>query len=113
MSHTTRIENDIVVYELEGKSWGTMEDNYEILDKLYEYIKEEKFNAVLDFSKIDRINSRGIGICVTMVTALRGRDGNLKLACLNERIESLLKKMRMFKIFEYYETVEKAIESFG
>ena len=113
MGHTSRVENDIVVFQLEGKSLGTMEDNYEILDTLYEYIKKDKFNAVMDFSKIERINSRGIGICVSMVTALRNRDGDLKLACLNERIESLLRKMRMFKIFQYYGTVEEAIKSFG
>lgn len=113
MGHTTRVENGIVVFELDCKTLGTMHDTYQILDKLYEFIKEEKFNIIADFSKVERINSRGIGICVSMVTALRNRDGDLKLACLNERIESLLRKMRMFKIFEYYATVEEAAGSFG
>jgi anti-sigma B factor antagonist len=113
MGHTSREENGIVIFDLEGKIMGTQHDNYLILDKVYDYIKEDKINIVLDFSKVDWINSRGIGICITAVTALRNRNGDLKLACLNDKVESLLKKMRMFKIFEAYKSVEEAIKSFG
>jgi anti-anti-sigma factor len=68
---------------------------------------------IFDFAKVEWMNSRGIGICVTTATALRNRDGDLKLARLNERVESLLDKMKMFKIFEAYANIEEAIESFG
>jgi len=112
MAHTSREENGIVIFELEGKIMGTQHDNYLILDKVYEYTKENKFNIIFDFSKVEWMNSRGIGICVTTATALRNRDGDLKLACLNEKVESLLDKMKMFKIFEAYGTVKEAIESF-
>ena len=68
---------------------------------------------IFDFSKVDWLNSRGIGICVTTATALRNRDGDLKLACLNEKVESLLNKTKMFKIFEAHHTVEEALRSFN
>jgi anti-anti-sigma factor len=112
MAHTSREENGIIIFELEGKLMGTQQDNYQILDKIYEYTEKNKFKVVFDFSKVDWINSRGIGICVTTATALRNRDGDLKLACLNEKVESLLDKMRMFKIFDAYDTVDEALKSF-
>lgn len=112
MAHSSREENGIVVFELEGKIMGTQHDNYLILDKVYEYTKEDKFKIIFDFSKVDWMNSRGIGICITTITALRNRDGDLKLACLNENVVSLLKKMKLLKIFEVYDTVEEAIKSF-
>jgi anti-anti-sigma factor len=112
MAHTSREENGIVIFELEGKIMGTQQDNYLILDKIYEFIQQNKFRMVMDFSNVDWMNSRGIGICVATITALRNRDGDLKLACINEKVESLLRKMKMFKIFEAYKTVEEAIKSF-
>ncbi len=113
MAHTHREENGIVIFELEGKIMGTQHDNYLILDKVYEFIQQNKFKIVMDFTKVDWLNSRGIGICITTVTALRNRDGDLKLACLNKKTNTLLKKMKMFKIFKAYDTVEEAISSFG
>ena len=112
MAHSSREEQGIVIFELEGKIMGTQHDNYLILDKIYEYTEQKKFKVVFDFSRVDWMNSRGIGICVSTATALRNRDGDLKLACLNEKVDSLLKKMKMNKIFEAYETVEEAIKSF-
>jgi len=113
MAHTSREENGIVIFELEGKIMGTQHDNYLILDKVYEYTKENKFNMVFDFSNVDWMNSRGIGICITTATALRNRDGDLKMARLNENVESLLKKMKLLKIFEVFDTVEEAVKSFA
>jgi len=112
MAHSSREENGIVIFELEGKIMGTQHDNYLILDKVYEYTKESKFNMVFDFSKVDWMNSRGIGICITTKTALKNRDGDLKMACLNENVGSLLKKMKLLKIFEVFDTVEEAVKSF-
>lgn len=113
MAHTSREENGIVIFELAGKLMGTQQDNYQILDKIYEYAEKNRFKVVFDFSKVDWMNSRGIGICVTTATALRNRDGDLKLACLNEKVESLLDKMKMFKILEAYKSVEEAVKSFA
>ena len=113
MAHTSREEKGIVIFILEGKIMGTQHDNYQILDKVYEYTEKNQFNVVFDFTNLEWMNSRGIGICVTTITALRNRGGDLKLACLNEKMYSLLDKMKLFKLFESFDTVEDAINSFG
>ena len=113
MAHTSREEKGIVIFILEGKIMGTQHDNYQILDKVYEYTEKNQFNVVFDFTNLEWMNSRGIGICVTTITALRNRGGDLKLACLNEKMHSLLDKMKMFKLFESFDTVEDAINSFS
>lgn len=68
---------------------------------------------VFDFSKVDWINSRGIGICVTTATSLRNRNGDLKPACLNEKVISLLDKMRLFKVLDAYDNLNDALKNFA
>jgi anti-anti-sigma factor len=111
MAHTHREEDGVVIFELEGKIMGTPHDNYLILDKVYEFTTQNKFKMVMDFSNVEWMNSRGIGICVTTVTAMRNRGGDMVMACLNDKVESLLKKMHMFKIFKAYPTVSEAVSS--
>jgi len=81
-------------------------------NKVYEFIGKGKLKFVFDFSKVDWINSRGLGICITVYTALHNRGGGLKLACLSEKVKTFLDKCRMFTVFEAYDTVAEAIKSF-
>jgi len=65
-----------------------------------------------ELSEVDWMNSRGLGILVSGLTTLRNRGGDLKLACASESIDSFLNKCKMLAIFESYDTVEEAVESF-
>jgi anti-sigma B factor antagonist len=111
MTDIFREENGIVVLELEGKIMGTPQDS-SLVAKIYKQIDEGKLNFVIDFSKVDWMNSRGLGLCITVYTALRNRDGHLKLACLSKKVATLLDKCMMFGVFDTYKTVEEALSSF-
>jgi len=111
MTVAFREENGIVVLGLEGKIMGTPQDD-SLLDKVYKYIEDGKIRFVLDFSRIDWINSRGLRICITIYTALNNRGGGLKLACLSKRVDSFLDNCKMLAVFETYKTVEEAVKSF-
>ena len=58
------------------------------------------------------MNSTGLGILVQSYTTLKNSDGRLKLARVTNKIESLLTITKLVTIFESYDTVEEAIESF-
>jgi anti-anti-sigma factor len=110
MANIFREENGVVVAELEGKIMGTPQDS-SIVNKVYEYIEEGKNKFVFDFSRVQWINSRGLGLCITVYTALNNRDGAFRLAGLNDKVNSFLDKCRMFAVFETSPTGEEAIKS--
>ncbi|MEE9554052.1 MAG: STAS domain-containing protein [candidate division Zixibacteria bacterium] len=111
MAYTFKEENGIVVFELAGKIMGTPED-MSIIDKFGELAEQEKVQLVLDLSRVDWMNSRGLGICVSGVTTTRNRGGDLRLAAPSENVKTFLDKCKMFAVIKSYDTVEEAIKSF-
>ncbi len=111
MKHTVREENGVIVIVLEGKIMGEPLDTA-LINMVDKYVKENKVNAVMDFSRVDWINSMALGICITILTTLRGRGGDLKLVCVPEKVRIFLDRCRMFAVFESYDTMENAIASF-
>ena len=47
------------------------------------------------------------------LTTMKKAGGNLKLARVTEKIESLLIITKLITIFEFYENVDEAIKSFS
>jgi anti-anti-sigma factor len=110
MANVFREENGVIVVELEGKIMGTPQDSSMVND-VYKYIEKGHNKFVFDFSKVNWINSRGLGLCITVYTALNNREGGMRLACLNDKVNSFLDKTRMFAVFQTSPTVEEAIKS--
>jgi anti-sigma B factor antagonist len=81
-------------------------------DKLRDLIGQNRKKIVLDLSKVDWINSRGLGILISGLTTMRNNDGELKLAAIAEKVKSLLILTRLITAFEDYDTVEEAVRSF-
>jgi len=111
MKHAVREENGVIVIVLEGKIMGEPLDTA-LINMVDKHIKENKVNAVMDFSKVLWMNSMALGICISILTTLRGRGGDLRLACVSEKARIFLDRSRMFAVFQSYDTLEKAIESF-
>ncbi len=82
-------------------------------DKLYELIETGKTNVVADLEKVNWMNSSGLGILIGGLTTMRNNGGDLKLANITERIQSLLMITKLLTVFETLDSVEKAVESFG
>ncbi len=111
MKHTIREEDGVIVIALEGKIMGEPLDTA-LINMVDKYVQQNKVNAVMDYSRVAWINSMGLGICITILTSLRNRGGDLRLACVTEKVRFFLDRSRMFAVFEAYDTLEKAKESF-
>jgi len=110
MASVFREENGVIIAELEGKMMGSPQDT-SIVNSVYEYMEKGNFKFVFDFSNVDWINSRGLGLCITVYTSLNNKGGGFKLACLNEKVDMFLDKCKMFAVFETSKTVEEAVKS--
>jgi anti-sigma B factor antagonist len=111
MKLTSREENGIVVLEPKGKIMGGPDATI-LHDQLHEFIDRDKKKVVIDLSKVEWMNSTGLGILISGLTTLRNNGGELKLARVTEKIESLLTITKLITVFDSYDSVEEALKSF-
>jgi len=111
MKISTRIEDSVAVLEISGSIMGGS-DAQKFRDEIYDLAEKGIVNVVCDLSKVDRMNSSGLGILISNYTTLKNKGGNLKLANVNKLMEGILVMTKLDTIFENYETVEQAIHSF-
>ncbi len=111
MKLSDREQNGIVILEPRGKIMGGPDASL-LHDKLYECIENNKKQVVIDLAKVDWMNSTGLGILISSYTTLRNHEGNLKLANVTEKIQSLLTITKLITVFETHDSVEDAVSSF-
>ena len=112
MKLTSREEGGVVILEPKGKIMGGP-DATVLHDQLHDYIAQDKKKVVIDLSKVEWMNSTGLGILISGLTTLRNNGGELKLANVTDKIESLLTITKLITVFENYENVEDAVKSFA
>ncbi|MFQ5674996.1 MAG: STAS domain-containing protein [bacterium] len=105
-------QDSAVILELSGKIMGGPDATL-LNDKLHELIEAGKTKIVADLGGVNWMNSSGLGILIGGLTTMRNNGGDLKLANITDRIQSLLMITKLLTVFETFETVEKAIESFA
>ena len=111
MKFKEEIIDDIAVIYLKGNLMGGDETTV-IKDHVASLINDGIHKVVMDLSKVKWINSSGLGVLMAAMTSLRNADGNLKLASVAEKVQSILMITQLIKIFETYESVDRAIASY-
>ena len=102
---------DLVVLEPKGKIMGGPDASL-LHDQLHEYIQQGKKKVIIDLSKVDWMNSTGLGILISALTTLKKNQGELKLANVTDKIQSLLTITKLVTVFETYDSVDQAAGSF-
>jgi len=72
-------------------------------------LKNESTNVIIDFTKIDYIDSTGIGELVGYLGKFTTQNRKLILVNPSERIMKLLKLAKLDTVFKIYNTEEEAI----
>ena len=106
-----REENGVVIIEPKGKIMGGPESTA-LHDLLHELIDQKKSQVIIDLGRVDWMNSTGLGLLISGLTTLRKADGELKLANVTEKIQSLLTITKLITVFKTFDSVEDAVKSF-
>ena len=69
-------------------------------------------NVVADFSKVKWIGSTMLGVLASSLKMLRDAGGDIRLAGIAKRMESLMMVGQLSSHFRAFESVDIAIESF-
>ncbi len=105
-------ENNVLVITPEGESIDA-KDAPDFKDKVIDLIYTNDADAVvLNLVHLNFVDSSGLGSFLSILRLLHSRGGELKLAGMNKSIRTMFELVSMHKIFEIYETVQEAVNSF-
>ena len=102
---------DVKVLSLHGSitmGGGDLTVRQEIKNFLAENVKK----IVVDLAKVPHVDSTGIGELVSAYTSARNQDATIKLSNLTAKIRDLMEITALSSVFETYDTVKEAVESF-
>lgn len=74
-------------------------------------LKNESTNVIIDFTKIDYIDSTGIGELVGYLGKFTNQNRKLILVNPSERIQKLLKLAKLDAVFKIYGTEDEAVSA--
>jgi phosphoserine phosphatase RsbU/P len=106
------LENQILIVTLEGENLDAKEAPH-VKQKVVDLIAEHNCSKViLDLHKLNFIDSSGLGSLLSLLRALNGRGGDLKIAGMTKPIRTVFELVCMHKIFEIYNNLDEAKRSF-
>ena len=70
-------------------------------------------SILVDLADVKFMNSSGLGMMIGGLTTMKKAGGNLKLARVTEKIESLLIITKLITIFESFDSTDAAVKSFS
>jgi anti-sigma B factor antagonist len=103
-------QEGIAVLTLKGRL--TVGEAGELREKVTQCAASGKNKIVLDLSQLDYIDSTGLGALVICYTTLKKQDGGVKLVNLNKRNIELLLLTKLHTVFEVFNEVQDAVNSF-
>ena len=111
MNYNVEERYNSVVITLKGNIMGGP-DGAKLHDTLHDLKESGKTNVVCDLSKVKFMNSSGLGMLISAMTTLRNAGGDLRLANVADRIQSLLVITKLITVFKHFESVEDAAKSY-
>ncbi len=102
---------DVTVIALKGKLMGGPE-TLAVHEKVKELSDNKVTKIVIDLGKVKWMNSSGLGILIGSMTTIKNAGGELKLAAVTEKVQSLFMITKLVTIFDTEDDVETAIKNF-
>lgn len=111
MTIKEKMHGDVAVLSLKGNLMGEP-DTTDVREKVYSLLQDEVKKVVLDLGKVKWINSSGLGALIAGMTSVKNKGGEMVLANVTDKVESLFMITQLIKVFKTYETVDRALASF-
>ena len=111
MKAEKQIVKDVVLLPLEGKLMGGTETNV-ISHQLEELLKQGFNKIVLDFRKVDWINSLATGSLIKWFFIIKEKGGDLRITNTNRRVHQILTITKIMSVIKTFDNQQEAINSF-
>ncbi len=102
-------KNDIVVIEISGRLNAV---NVHLLQNKFQEFCPEENSFVFDLASLEYLDSTGLGGVVACLKTATDNDGDVKIACLQNKTKMVFEITRAYKIFDIFEDVDSALAAF-
>ncbi len=102
---------ELVLMSLNGNLLGGP-DADAFYNEVKSFLDKGSRKFVLDLSNVKLMNSSGLGILIKTLKPVREAGGDLHLASVTEKIDSLLVITKLYQVFKSYPDVEQASRAF-
>ena len=89
-----------------------MANRQEMKQKVLDALEGGARKFVIDFSRTGYIDSSGLGVLVSLSKKIREQGGDLRLAGLNEDLQTLFELTKLDTLFSITRTPEEALAAF-
>lgn len=110
MSFTLKKNGDVVIVDVEGQL--IVGNRQELKQKVLDELEKGERKFLIDFAQTGYIDSSGLGVLVSLSKKIREHGGELRLADLNEDLQTLFELTKLDTLFQISETRERALEGF-
>ncbi|MFH1699232.1 MAG: STAS domain-containing protein [Candidatus Zixiibacteriota bacterium] len=111
METATRKIDDILIIEPKGKLMGGPE-SASLKELLQDNIDQGQIKFIIDLAKVNWMNSSGLAVLISALKTIRNSGGELFLANISEKIQSILVITKLAPVFKTCDSLDEAISSF-
>ncbi len=111
MNIKQNLAGDVMVLNLSGKIMGGP-DHEKFQNEIKTLIADGHVDILLNMSKVNWVNSTGLGILVSAFHTLKKNGGQLKICEVSDRIDNILNVTQLKLVFETFESCDEAMASF-
>jgi anti-sigma B factor antagonist len=79
-------------------------------ERLVELVSDGHYNLLVDMTKVEFLDSTGLGVLVGGLKRVRSHDGGLALVCNQERILKIFRITGLTKVFPIYDSLDEALQ---
>jgi len=106
----TKDKRGVVLVGVDGQL--IVGNRQELKQKVLEALEGGAKKFVIDFSRTGYIDSSGLGVLVSLSKKIREQGGDLRLAGLNEDLQTLFELTKLDTLFSILKTPEEAVAAF-
>lgn len=110
MNYTVKKANDVTIFEVEGTL--IVGNRQELKQRMLEELEAGARKVLVDFERTTYIDSSGLGVLVSLAKKIRETGGDLRLANLNDDLQTLFELTKLDTLFQISDSRERALESF-
>jgi anti-sigma B factor antagonist len=101
----------IAIIDLKGAIIGD-DDTDNFRDVVADFIEQGNKCLVVNLERVNYMNSSGVGSLIAAHTSYARNGGEVRLAGVGKSIKNLLTITRLIDVFDVFDTVNEAIDSF-
>lgn len=106
-----KFDKNVAILTVSGNMMGGP-DTIALHEKVKSLIADGIKNIVIDLKGVKWMNSSGLGVLMSCYGSLTSAGGQLKLAGVAEKVQSIFLITKMIEFFETYENADRAVGSF-